>query len=160
MLGLTYDPRLLRSRGVVGMVGNRERARQWYSRARELGYPDAKKQADGTRKLGRPRKVGFARSNRSKRRVGCHINVVRAPDVQPSRHLGVGCVSGKSQVCKARVRWQRAIRGGRGGPGIAIVDQLCGYASSSRRFRGSVSIEEWHSSFLRNSQLIAALTLE
>jgi TPR repeat protein len=24
------------------MVGNRERARQWYSRARELGYPEAK----------------------------------------------------------------------------------------------------------------------
>jgi hypothetical protein len=42
MLGSTYDPRLLWSRGVVGMVGNRERARQWYSRARELGYPEAK----------------------------------------------------------------------------------------------------------------------
>jgi hypothetical protein len=53
MLGSTYDPRLLWSRGVVGMVGNRERARQWYSRARELGYPDAKKRADGTRKRGR-----------------------------------------------------------------------------------------------------------
>jgi hypothetical protein len=42
MLGSTYDPRLLWSRGVVGMVGNKERAREWYSRARELGNPEAK----------------------------------------------------------------------------------------------------------------------
>ena len=27
---------------IRGMVGNRERARQWYSRARELGYTEAK----------------------------------------------------------------------------------------------------------------------
>jgi hypothetical protein len=42
MLGSTYDPRLLWSRGVVGMVGNKERAREWYSRARELGNAEAK----------------------------------------------------------------------------------------------------------------------
>jgi hypothetical protein len=42
MLGSTYDPRLLWFRGVLGMVGNKERARQWYSRARDLGHPEAK----------------------------------------------------------------------------------------------------------------------
>jgi hypothetical protein len=41
-IGSTYDPNLLWSLGAVGMVGNKERARQWYSRADELGHPDAK----------------------------------------------------------------------------------------------------------------------
>jgi len=42
MLGSTYDPRRLWSLGVIGMVGNKERARQWYLRAAELGHPEAK----------------------------------------------------------------------------------------------------------------------
>ena len=42
MLGSTYDPRRLWSLGVIGMIGNKERARQWYSRAAELGHPEAK----------------------------------------------------------------------------------------------------------------------
>jgi hypothetical protein len=41
-LGSTYDPNLLWSLGALGMVGNKERARQWYSRADQLGHPDAK----------------------------------------------------------------------------------------------------------------------
>jgi len=42
MLGSTYDPRRLWSLGVIGMVGNKERAKQWYLRAAELGHPEAK----------------------------------------------------------------------------------------------------------------------
>jgi hypothetical protein len=41
-LGSTYDPSRLWSFGVFGMVGNKERARQWYARAEQLGHPDAK----------------------------------------------------------------------------------------------------------------------
>jgi hypothetical protein len=41
-LGATYDPNRLWSLGVVGLLGNRERARQWYLRASELGNPEAK----------------------------------------------------------------------------------------------------------------------
>jgi hypothetical protein len=41
-LGSTYDPRRLWSLGVFGMVGNKERAQQWYRRAGELGHPEAK----------------------------------------------------------------------------------------------------------------------
>ena len=41
-LGATYDPRRLWSLGVFGMVGNKDRARQWYQRAEELGHPEAK----------------------------------------------------------------------------------------------------------------------
>jgi TPR repeat protein len=41
-LGATYDPRRLWSLGVFGTVGNKERARQWYQRAAELGHPEAK----------------------------------------------------------------------------------------------------------------------
>jgi hypothetical protein len=41
-LGATYDPNRLWSLGALGMVGNRERARQWYARASELGQPEAK----------------------------------------------------------------------------------------------------------------------
>jgi hypothetical protein len=41
-LGATYDPNRLWSFGALGMVGNRERAKQWYLRASELGQPDAK----------------------------------------------------------------------------------------------------------------------
>ena len=41
-LGSTYDPRRLWSLGVFGMVGNKERAQQWYRRAAELGHPEAK----------------------------------------------------------------------------------------------------------------------
>jgi len=41
-LGATYDPNRLWSLGALGMVGNKERARQWYLRAAELGVPEAK----------------------------------------------------------------------------------------------------------------------
>jgi hypothetical protein len=41
-LGSTYDPSRLWSLGVFGMVGNKERARQWYARAEQLGHPEAK----------------------------------------------------------------------------------------------------------------------
>jgi hypothetical protein len=41
-LAATYDPNRLWSFGALGMVGNRERAKQWYQRASELGQPDAK----------------------------------------------------------------------------------------------------------------------
>lgn len=41
-LGTTYDPRHLWSLGVFGTVGNKERAREWYQRAAELGHPEAK----------------------------------------------------------------------------------------------------------------------
>jgi hypothetical protein len=41
-LGATYDPNRLWSFGALGMVGNKERAKQWYTRAGELGQPDAK----------------------------------------------------------------------------------------------------------------------
>ena len=41
-LGSTYDPNRLWSLGVFGMVGNKERARQWYARADQLGHPSAK----------------------------------------------------------------------------------------------------------------------
>jgi TPR repeat protein len=42
LLGSTYDPNRLWSLGVFGMVGNKERARQWYARADQLGQPEAK----------------------------------------------------------------------------------------------------------------------
>lgn len=41
-LGATYDPNRLWSLGALGLVGNRERARQWYQRANELGNSEAK----------------------------------------------------------------------------------------------------------------------
>ncbi|MBX9590806.1 MAG: hypothetical protein K2X43_15965 [Hyphomonadaceae bacterium] len=41
-LGATFDPNRLWSLGVFGMVGNKERARQWYTRADQLGHPEAK----------------------------------------------------------------------------------------------------------------------
>jgi hypothetical protein len=41
-MGTTYDPRRLWLLGVFGMVGNKERARQWYQRAGELGHSEAK----------------------------------------------------------------------------------------------------------------------
>lgn len=41
-LGATFDPNRLWSLGVFGMVGNKDRARQWYLRADRLGHPDAK----------------------------------------------------------------------------------------------------------------------
>lgn len=41
-LGSTYDPNRLWSLGVFGMVGNIDRARQWYARADQLGHPNAK----------------------------------------------------------------------------------------------------------------------
>jgi hypothetical protein len=41
-LGATYDPNRLWSLGAVGFMGNKERARQWYMRASELGHPEAK----------------------------------------------------------------------------------------------------------------------
>jgi TPR repeat protein len=40
-LGATYDPSRLWSLGALGLVGNRERARQWYERASELGHREA-----------------------------------------------------------------------------------------------------------------------
>jgi hypothetical protein len=42
MLATTYDPNRLWSLGALGMVGNKERAKQWYARASELGSPEAK----------------------------------------------------------------------------------------------------------------------
>jgi hypothetical protein len=48
-LGATYDQSRLWSFGVFGMVGNKERARQWYARAEQLGHADAK---DRLRALG------------------------------------------------------------------------------------------------------------
>jgi hypothetical protein len=45
-LGTTYDPKRLWSFGAFGMVGNRERAKQWYLRARELGHPEANARLD------------------------------------------------------------------------------------------------------------------
>ena len=41
-LGATYDPNRLWSLGALGLVGSKERARQWYQRAGELGHPEAK----------------------------------------------------------------------------------------------------------------------
>lgn len=41
-LGATYDPNRLWSLGVLGLAGNKERARQWYLRASELGNSEAK----------------------------------------------------------------------------------------------------------------------
>ncbi len=41
-LGATYDPNRLWSLGVLGLAGNKERARQWYQRASELGNAEAK----------------------------------------------------------------------------------------------------------------------
>jgi hypothetical protein len=41
-LGATYDPNRLWSLGALGLVGNKERARQWYQRASELGNREAK----------------------------------------------------------------------------------------------------------------------
>jgi TPR repeat protein len=41
-LGTTYDPNRLWSLGVPGLTGSRERARQWYLRASELGNAEAK----------------------------------------------------------------------------------------------------------------------
>jgi hypothetical protein len=41
-LGATYDPNRLWSLGVLGLVGNKERARQWYLRASQLGNAEAK----------------------------------------------------------------------------------------------------------------------
>jgi hypothetical protein len=45
-LGTTYDPKRLWSFGAFGMVGNRERAKQWYLRAKELGHPEANARLD------------------------------------------------------------------------------------------------------------------
>jgi hypothetical protein len=41
-LGTTYDPNRLWSLGVLGLAGNKERARHWYQRAGELGNAEAK----------------------------------------------------------------------------------------------------------------------
>jgi hypothetical protein len=41
-LAATYDPNRLWSLGVLGLAGNKERARQWYQRASELGHAEAK----------------------------------------------------------------------------------------------------------------------
>ena len=41
-LGSTYDPNRLWSLGALSMVGNKERAKFWYSRASDLGHPDAR----------------------------------------------------------------------------------------------------------------------
>jgi hypothetical protein len=40
-LGATYDPNRLWALGAMGMVGNKERARHWYTRANDLGHPEA-----------------------------------------------------------------------------------------------------------------------
>jgi hypothetical protein len=41
-MGTTFDQRRLWSRGVFGMVGDKDRARHWYQRADDLGHPEAK----------------------------------------------------------------------------------------------------------------------
>jgi hypothetical protein len=41
-LGATYDPNRLWSLGALGIAGNKERARQWYQRAGDLGNSEAK----------------------------------------------------------------------------------------------------------------------
>jgi TPR repeat protein len=41
-LGATYDPNRLWSLGALGLVGNKQRAKQWYQRASELGHREAK----------------------------------------------------------------------------------------------------------------------
>lgn len=41
-LGATYDPNRLWQLGILGMAGNKERARFWYERADQLGAPEAK----------------------------------------------------------------------------------------------------------------------
>jgi hypothetical protein len=41
-LATTYDPNRLWSLGALGLAGNKERARQWYQRATELGNSEAK----------------------------------------------------------------------------------------------------------------------
>jgi hypothetical protein len=41
-LGATYDPNRLWSLGALGLAGNKERAKQWYQRASELGHREAK----------------------------------------------------------------------------------------------------------------------
>jgi hypothetical protein len=41
-LGATYDPNRLWSLGVLGLAGNKERAKQWYQRASDLGNSEAK----------------------------------------------------------------------------------------------------------------------
>jgi hypothetical protein len=41
-LGATYDPNRLWSLGALGLAGNKERARQWYQRASDLGHREAK----------------------------------------------------------------------------------------------------------------------
>jgi hypothetical protein len=40
-LGATYDPNVLAKRGVVGMNGDVEKARNWYRKAESFGSPDA-----------------------------------------------------------------------------------------------------------------------
>jgi hypothetical protein len=45
-LGATYDPAMLAKLGVVGVIGDVERARTWYQKAENLGAPEA------TRRLG------------------------------------------------------------------------------------------------------------
>jgi TPR repeat protein len=40
-LAETYDPRLLRERGVVGLAPDRAAALAWYRRAAALGAPEA-----------------------------------------------------------------------------------------------------------------------
>jgi hypothetical protein len=41
-LGSTYDPARLWALGVFGMVGNKDKARHWYTRAGQLGHSSAK----------------------------------------------------------------------------------------------------------------------
>jgi hypothetical protein len=40
LLAVTYDPVELQRLKVVGVVADREEARKWYRRARQLGAPD------------------------------------------------------------------------------------------------------------------------
>ncbi len=45
-MGTTYDPASLRNHGVLGIVGDREKARMWYDSAKRLGAPQSLRQPE------------------------------------------------------------------------------------------------------------------
>jgi hypothetical protein len=52
-LGATYDPAILKKIGAVGTAPDAARARQWYTRAAELGSADARRRLDAMGEEGR-----------------------------------------------------------------------------------------------------------